>query len=144
MCSASFGKPRASLRKGNDDHLELQRAGNPHVVCTIQQLPARQYICVSRCHRGGVASQLAAEGSGELGNRTLARDPAGLAASSCQRTYCGQTEGRHGEDTALLHQWCQARVVQQKKYRDIGDKPIRVQVSLNPATYETCSWVLRK
>lgn len=39
---------------------------------------------------------------------------------------------------------CQAKVLQQKKYRDIGDKPIGVQVSLNPTTYETRSWVLRK
>lgn len=35
-------------------------------------------------------------------------------------------------------------VLQQRKYRDIGDKPTGVQVSLDPTTREIGPWVLRK
>ena len=96
MCSASFGKPRASIREGNDDCLEFRRAGNPHVVCAVQQLPVRRHICASRQGGFPAGSEVAS-----WGNRTLAGDPARLPASSCQRIYSGQTKGTWGRHSLI-------------------------------------------
>lgn len=92
-CRVSFGKPRASTREGNDDSLKLQRAGNPHVVCTAQQLPAHLHICTVL--QWGCCPAGRRDG-GSWGNQTLPPDPAGLTVSSYQRTYGGQTEGTWG------------------------------------------------
>ena len=71
-------------------------------------------------HRARVASQLAVKwraGVIEPLQETLQGSQLPRA-----RGYILDRQRGHGEDIALLNQWCQARVLQRRKYRDIGDK----------------------
>lgn len=99
------------------------------------------HICTSvQCCSGG-AAQLA----GGMGGAGVTRP----FHQTLQDSQFLHTRGRmvdrqrgHGVAMALLNQWCQARVG--PTYRDRGDRSIGFQVLLNPITYNTCSWMLRK
>lgn len=120
---------KACTREANSDLLELQRAGNPQMACTAQQVPACQHTWCHCHHQGGFPA--GREGSGELEKLNLCKRPCRTPGFFMSENILGTGRGTQ----ALLKQ-CQARGQQQRRDRD---KPTGVQVSLSPTAYETCS-----
>lgn len=111
---------------------ETTTALNFKSVHTVQQLPAHQHICTSHFHHRGVASQLAAKwwAGGTKPLHETQEDSQTPRASRDREDI-----GRHSLITSVVSgKGTAAEDVQRHS-------PL---VSLDPTTYETCSWALRK
>lgn len=142
---------------------EKSRPGKDSVWCGFQSLHKRRKWWASWASEGrkpphGLHCSAGASPAAHL-CVTLSPPRGGFPAGSGGKWWAGVTEplqntlqdsrlfharGRivdrqrgHRQDMALSNQ-CQARGLQQRKYRD-PDKPAGVQVSLSPTAYETCS-----